>query len=238
MIKKNVLDVSLVKRNYFNQGYNEPMKILHGRNMDFLNFVVKKFNLNFQDKKILDVGAGSGDMARLFISSFNPKEYTALDFDNFLIFKKNIKFVKSNLNQLSEINNFLNNYKSYFDCILLFDIIEHIVYFDYFLSNIHKLLKPNGCVIIGLPLDINLSSRVKMLFKNNIFSPFNGVHGHINLFSYKDISRLRNLKSLKLVISKKCGLGYGLYDEKYHLNLLADLFNGLCSRIYLFYKKV
>lgn len=223
------------KKNYFNQGHNEKMKELHELNIDFLKDNKKYFP---KVSSVLDIGSGSGDMAKLFIKEFNPKHYLALDFDNFLIKQKKIKFYKCNLNNLYEINNFITKFNKKFDCILLFDVLEHIMYFDYLLRNIHKLLKKNGVIIIGLPLDINLSTKLKLLVKNNVFRPFSSVHGHIHLFSYKDVKdNMFDIKNLKLLSTKKCGLGYGLYDKKLHLDFFANISSVLCSRLYLLYKK-
>ena len=127
---------------------------------------------------------------------------------------------------------------SQFDVIFAFDILEHLVYFSWLLKNIHLMLKENGIVVIGLPIDINLSTKVKLLASRNIFNPFRSVHGHINLFSYSEVKHeLQTVHGLNLLGIRRLGLGYGLYDKKFKLNLLANVFPSLCSRVYLVYQK-
>jgi 2-polyprenyl-3-methyl-5-hydroxy-6-metoxy-1,4-benzoquinol methylase len=222
----------------FNQGLHQEMRVLHEINMDYIKKCVGEMGINLQNSTVLDIGCGSGNMANLLLKEYLLKEYYAVDYDDVIIYKnEKISMVRLNLNILQEIEKFINTNINRFDVIFLFDVVEHIVYFKYLLLNLNKLLKENGHIIIALPLDINISTKIKLFIKGNLFNPFIGVHGHINLFSYKEIEKeFQQIDKLKL-INIRTGLGYGLYDKKWHLDFLAKYFKSFTSRVYLLYKK-
>lgn len=222
-----------------NRGDKPAMEELHRLNMEFIEHTKKRIGLTYDGKAVLDLGIGSGHMAHLFLQRFHNVSYTGVDFDNFVKEAINFEFVQANLNNFPDIQKLVFESTSRFDVIFAFDILEHLVYFSWLLNNMHVMLKENGVVIIGLPIDINLSTKVKLLFSGNVFNPFRSIHGHINLFSYSEVTHeLQAVQGLNLLGIRRLGLGYGLYDKKFKLNRLADVFPSCCSRVYLVYQKV
>lgn len=235
-----MIALSEKNHNYFNQGHNSGMLALHNLNINFISQCDEQFKLNLKNNivNVLDVGCGSGGMASKFIELFIPKSYTCVDFDNFLKpTKERVLFEKVNLNNLSNLDTFIDNNINKYDVIFLFDVLEHVIYFNYIMENINKLLKKDGVVFVGLPVDINFSTKIKMLLFKNIFNPFKSLHGHINLFSFNEIkNEMSNVNSLSLIKLEKTGLGYGMYD-KLGFGFLANIFECLVSRVYLLYIK-
>jgi 2-polyprenyl-3-methyl-5-hydroxy-6-metoxy-1,4-benzoquinol methylase len=227
-----------LKHANLNRGDEPRMEELHLLNMDFIEHTKKSIGLTYDGKAVLDIGIGSGHMARLFLKKFYNISYTGVDFDNFVNEKINYDFIQANLNNFSDVEKLIFKNTLRFDVVFAFDILEHLVYFKWLLDNIHIVLKENGIVVVGLPIDINLSTKVKLLAGRNVFNPFRSIHGHINLFSYSEVvHELQAVRGLNLLGIRRLGLGYGLYDKKFKLNLLANAFPFLCSRVYLVYQK-
>lgn len=216
-------------------GISNKMKVLNDLNLEYIDKIKNEYDLNFSGAKVLDIGIGGGYFARKFIKLNNRTQYTGIDIENYLqkdIIKR-INFVKVDLNHLTDINSFIKRQIKY-DYIFIFDVLEHLIYFHYILQNIYKILSPKGRLIISVPIDINLSTKIKMILNDSAFSnPFLGPHGHINLFSFRQLEvGLRSIKTLEITDIKRCGLGYGLYDKSLHLNILANFSPILCGRAY------
>lgn len=216
-------------------GISDKMKILNDLNLEYINKTQIKYGLDFTDAKILDIGIGGGYFAQKFIKLNKKVRYTGIDIENYL--QKNIikrvDFVKVDLNHLTDINSFIKRQTKY-DYIFIFDVLEHLIYFHYILQNIHKIISPKGRLIISVPIDINLSTKIKMVFNDSAFSnPFFGPYGHINLFSFRQLEAgLKSIKTLEMIDIRRCGLGYGLYDKSLHLNIIANVSPMLCGRVY------
>lgn len=216
-------------------GISDRMRILNDLNLEYITKIQIKHNLAFSDAKILDIGVGGGYFAEKFIRINNKVEYTGVDIENYLHkdIKKRVKFFKADLNHLADINTLLKCNKKY-NYIFIFDVLEHLIYFHFVLENIHKILSQKGRLIISVPIDINLSTKIKMILMDNAFSnPFLGPYGHINLFSFRQLETgLKSIKTLEVIDTRRCGLGYGLYDKPLHLNILANISPMLCGRVY------
>lgn len=223
-----------------NNGLTKEMRILNDLNFDYINKIQAKYQRDFSEAKVLDVGIGGGFLAKKIIKSDKTVEYTGIDIDNYLDkdVRGQVRLIRADLNHLPDVQELISSKKGY-DYIFMFDVLEHIILFNYLLENIYRILNENGLLIIALPIDINLSTRVKMLLIDSPFTdPFGSVYGHINLFSIRQFqSGFSKIKHLKIVDIKKCGLGYGLFDRRYHLDLIANVIPSLTSRIYVCLQK-
>lgn len=154
-------------------------------------WVKEKFNL--KNKKILDLGCGSGYGSKIL--SKNEKLIIGADYSkhsiNYAKKKYNsekIFFVTLDACSKKEIEKKLK--KSYFDLIISFDVIEHLEkYFD-FLENITYLIKKEGVVIIGCP------NRLQRFNWNREWEPH-----HIQEFTPYQLKKLLGFyfKDVKLV---------------------------------------
>ena len=132
-------------------------------------------------------------------------------FNDFKILK-NTRFHFSDQKKLKKDNYFYinleikNNVKKKFDNIIIFNVLEHVYYFDNAINELKKLLKKGGKIYISTPfifryhqapmdyfrftLDfydkISKNHKIKILYKNSLgFGPFSGAYSVIhNLLRY------------------------------------------------------
>jgi len=121
-----------------------------------------------------------------------------------------------------------------FDFIVAGEIIEHIYDTDYFLSEIMRILKPGGKILISTPNIASLGKRLFLLLgKNPIIelSPNEpDSSGHIRYFTFKS---LRNLlkKNKFLVIDSKSDVVNFSKNGKVKSRFLANIFPKLGTSI-------
>lgn len=147
--------------------------------------------------KVLDLGCGDGSWTKKVAQKIGTKNITGVD-----ICRGNpcgcppATFVHSNLNNKFPFPN------NSFDVISANQIIEHIDNTDLFLSEIKRVLKPNGYAIISTE---NLSSwhnifalvmgwQPPSIDHHHPFShitvPIQPMHGHVKAFSYFGLIKL------------------------------------------------
>ena len=86
----------------------------------------------------------------------------------------------------------------FFDVVVCGDIIEHVLNVDLFLSNIYRILKPGGLVLISTPNIASIGRRLMLLFGKNPYievsqkAEVNGFPpvGHVRYFTVGSLSRL------------------------------------------------
>lgn len=93
-----------------------------------------------------------------------------------------------------ETEELLPAYNNFFDVIIAGDIIEHIFDTDMFLSNIYKLLKPSGSLLLTTPNIASLGRRIMLLRGSNPFIEFSTQLptpsfnvGHIRYYTQKNL---------------------------------------------------
>ena len=120
-----------------------------------------------ENKKILDVGCGSGFIASEMTKRYNldRKNFYLIDIDNYLIFPENkgMNFFSSDIS-FSKLP-FANDS---FDIVLSSQVIEHLENPFNYLREIERVLKPGGYFILSLPNGWNIFSRFLFLFKGKI----------------------------------------------------------------------
>lgn len=103
---------------------------------------------NYVSGNVLEVGCGEG--RGLEVLSSLCSAYTALDKNKALLDDlsqkyPNFTFLETNVPPFSGIGS------NVFDCVIAFQVIEHIPNDDLFVKEIHRVLKPGGIVIITTP---------------------------------------------------------------------------------------
>jgi ribosomal protein L11 methyltransferase len=131
----------------------------------------KMENISFSDKKVLDIGSGSGILtvaARLL----GAKEVCAVDNDYLAINSTNSNF-QLNFGNLKNLNTYLGSFNEVilknklkqFDfvlCNILAEVIKEMI------PNIYKSLKNNGEVIFSGILNSQKDEIIKILIQNNL----------------------------------------------------------------------
>ena len=135
----------------------------------------------------LDVGAGSGRLARLFQERFHTVTSTC-DYTDQLMKLAGQKVDIVNLN--GEPFPYPD---ASFDLITATEVVEHLERYREVLRDLYRILKPGGLCILTTPNILNLNSRLRFLWFGywNLFGPLPVKHGalystggHINPVSY------------------------------------------------------
>jgi len=146
---------------------NGPFKLLHEINPIRLEYLLEqiRFHYNLLDNKkikgikILDVGCGGGvlsiPLARL------GANVTAIDLGKENIEAAQDKAFKEKLHidfVCTEVEQFALKHMEEFDIVLCFEVLEHVQDPELFISNLAKLVKKRGLVILST-INRNLKSR-------------------------------------------------------------------------------
>jgi len=113
---------------------------------------LKKLNINLENKKILDIGAGDGNNYLALREKFNitSDQYYAIEIDKKSINILKRRGVKHIINRFFN-SSILNELKTKFNIILATEVLEHQINPKDFLDTAFKLLRDNGIMIITVP---------------------------------------------------------------------------------------
>jgi len=104
------------------------------------------------DAIVLDIGCGDGQKSSLFKKKIGCKKIVGIDGVSKRLKAARKRGIEVKLTNLEKKWPLFNNY---FDVIISNQVIEHIVDLDLFISEIYRVLKPNGYCVISTE---NLSS--------------------------------------------------------------------------------
>lgn len=101
----------------------------------------------FKNKKVLDAGCGSGAFAHWITENYGS-EVTGVDLSPYAIAEANRKYKgKFIVGDISELP-----FKARtFDTVLLYDVLEHVIYPHNVFAELRRVLKKNGHIIIVSP---------------------------------------------------------------------------------------
>jgi len=203
VIKKS--DKSLYNKDYFIERYER--RWLKGYKPFFHNFWIRYLKKIKSKGKLLDIGCGEG-----FFLYWAEKywEIYGVDISEYAISKAKKRLKSSNLT-VYDINDGLDFYKdSYFDIITVFDVLAHLENPDFLLSEISRIIKNEGILIISTP---NLSS-ISIGWKKENWCGFRD-KTHKPLLSNEEWFHLIRKKQFNII---KCFYG-GLWDSPYFKNI-------------------
>jgi 2-polyprenyl-3-methyl-5-hydroxy-6-metoxy-1,4-benzoquinol methylase len=174
-----------------------------------------------EEKKVLDVGAGTGD----FLNSCKKSNWEIFGVEPSLdaikiAAKKNV-FLKQNVSEF---------HQKKFDVITLWHVLEHIENLTEYIASIKKLLKENGTLVVAVP---NYKSYDAKFYKEH-WAAFD-VPRHLWHFSQNSISKLFSQVSMRVVktLPMKFDAYYvALLSEKYKsgtMNPFKSLLRGFQS---------
>jgi len=171
-------------------------------------------NLNLQkDDIVLDAGCGNGSLS-LSISEKCKKIY-AVDLartafkENSRKPPKNLVFKKMNIEELK----FRNESFSKIVCV---ETIEHVLNPDKVLQEFHRVLKPQGILVISYPfLNQTIVGRFELTFRIRKYFP---ISEHLNEWKYKEAINHFTTNGFELLHSEGIVLDVGLLGRLRTLN--------------------
>ncbi|MGK2907971.1 MAG: methyltransferase domain-containing protein [Desulfuromonadales bacterium] len=133
---------------------------------------------------ILSLGSGSG--ADLWFLA-NENEIHALDSSSSAIAEANAHGLKG---QLADLEQALPFEDAVFDIVVCKDLIEHLIAPDKLMSEIHRVLKSSGRLVLSVPNHFYLPFRLRILFGGNLIWR-SLVHDHSRHFDEWDYMHIR-----------------------------------------------
>ena len=176
--------------------------------------------------RLLDIGCGDGSFGSLVLSTGKYKEVYGIDISEDALkgsVKKGLIVNKVDLNKDE-----LPFRDSYFDTITCLDVIEHVVDPYGLLSQVYRVLKPNGILIISTPniqwvyhiINLLLGRAPKTSF--SISREYDG--GHLHYFTYSEMKSILHQSSFKVTNEGGIYLTKWRFITRY-LKFFGEFFN-------------
>ena len=166
---------------------------------------IEKFMKNIRGEKILDLGSGRGIFNEIF-RKIGFKKIVAVDFNEELL-QMNDADQKKVLN-LEERLPFLNNY---FDCCFAAEIIEHLRKREQFLSEIHRVLKWGGYLVLTTPNKNSLIAKfdriIGRFIVNGVWNGHDYHHKHV--YGFDEIKKAIRKAGFNIIKLETFYLFYG-----------------------------
>jgi ubiquinone/menaquinone biosynthesis C-methylase UbiE len=198
------------KNEHFAGKYFEEIDKISEENNYFtpvLKEVLQKIDI--KNSKVLDVGCGTGLFLRPLILAGCSQLYGVDGPQNFT--KRAIKRGYRGVKIVSDLNvSNLPSSDESFDLVICKDVFEHLVNPTHTLTEIRRVLKTGGLLLLHVPNHFPLIGRLKFLFTNNIdtFHFFKKesrwTFPHIRFFEHYDSLQVLALNNFSLV----CDLSY------------------------------
>ena len=166
------------KKSLFDKVYQAVKKITLKRKLKLIN------SFNTKSKKVLDVGAGTGDFLK--VCKMNSWEIFGSEPDSGA---RNIA-AKKGVNLEKDLSKFQNQQ---FDVITLWHVLEHVENLQEYITTLKSLLTENGRLIIAVP---NFKSYDAIMYKE-FWAAFD-VPRHLWHFSKTSISKLFSYENMKV----------------------------------------
>lgn len=158
-------------------------------------FAMKKSDMDFKNKKVLDIGFGSGLMMFNFDNSCElyGTEFSdyGIEMCNEIAKKKKYSHHEFITPEESEI---LPYEDSSFDVIIASHVVEHVEQDKLFLSEMYRCLKKDGMMFIICPID-NLDSD-DLLSEDHLINPLYLEKKHWHVRNYNEVSFLDRFSHL------------------------------------------
>ena len=129
---------------------------------------VVKQRLKHDVPRCLDIGAGSGDLLALLRLSWPNMQAEACDYHIERFALNDVPITQIDLNTQP-----LPYPDASFDLVTCSEVLEHVENYRSVLREIHRVLKPNGLMVVTTPNVLNMKSRLRYLVSGfaNLFGP-------------------------------------------------------------------
>lgn len=136
---------------------------------DYLVGVFSKYIIN-TNGRLLDIGAGKGNLLSSFHDKYNEIEYYAVEPSNSFHKLKEKKFIKEKYNIFFSRETFNN---LFFDYITLIEVLEHVPNPKTFLLEIKKIMNKDSMLLIEVPNFKNNKSDLLTIDHLSLFHEYN-----------------------------------------------------------------
>ncbi len=158
---------------------------------------------------VLDLGCGDGSLVKPLV---NDHDVLGLDINADAIREAYALGVHAVKGSIENVFPFQDHSC---DVVLALDILEHAVDMDFIFSEIKRVLKPDGSIIISLPNHFDLRTRLEILFGKGIIK-----------WSQRDYEKqswkYAHLRFLTLPECKKMLQEFGLYADMWQFNFMSQ----------------
>ncbi len=188
---------------YYNEFYAEIAELdAKGNDFSKIQTILPELSGN---ETFLDIGSGYGTVTeelikrgfKVYAVETNKKAIDILRERGFIVYERDITKPLS-INEK-------------FDVVLLLDVLEHVFDPLFLLNEAKSVTKPEGYIIITVPLYFDILDRLKILFTGSVISMDNLVYGekiykkfrsynydHIRFFRPKEVLEMGELLGLKV----------------------------------------
>lgn len=151
-------------------------------------FLKSSFKRKKQKLKILEIGAGNGELIDILLNNFDDYIETIVVIEPQPLELKNNKivYVQGILDDDTS-KEFIDS----FDMVLAFEVLEHILYPNNFLSLINSVLIKNGLFVLSTPNGWSIETQLQNVKSRNIG------FDHVRLFNPNAIKHLASKNSFK-----------------------------------------
>ncbi len=161
---------------------------------------ILKISNKLDFKKVIDIGAGDGNVLELLSKSGFAESYTAAEISDSAIDQMKLKKIKG-LEQIVQFDGYILPFEDKcFDLAICSHVIEHVEYPRKLLNEIKRISKYQ---LLEVPIDFSFSVDKK-------FDHFNA-YGHINIYTPALFNFLLYSVGFKIKNKK-----YSLYSKKVH----------------------
>jgi len=197
------------------KGFEEGKKQLkyHSKNPIY-NYLVNGFNTSVKncftsiDKfgkpdKILEIGVGEGQITEICLSIFANAQYTAADIASGIleVAKKKLIEHKHKISfEIQDIKNMPYENNS-FDLIICCEVLEHVPEPQKGLTEIFRVLKPNGFAVVSVPREPIW--RVLNMVRGYYWSNLGNTPGHVNHWSVTSFQKFVQEQDFEIIELKK-----------------------------------
>ena len=170
--------------------------------------------LESTDGSLLDVGCGRGIMLEYFAS--HGFDVTGID-----ISPESVRIAEKMGYNAAVVDLEADEIKGQFDIILCLEVLQQVYDPVSILKKLTDALTDNGELIVSLPNEFHIVSRLKLLLGNSHLGHFD--HSHVRLFSLSRHRELFGDAGLRIIKSKHVSIVPPSYD------ILSNLFNPLLN---------
>ncbi|MDT7889012.1 MAG: methyltransferase domain-containing protein [Desulfurococcales archaeon] len=206
----------------------------------------------YKERKTSRCGRGTGDFTAEIVNILGVKEAVIVDINESALKQASSKGFKSyKVDVAREPLPFPNNY---FDVVVMVEVVEHLYDPDYAISEVRRVLKPGGFIVISTPNLAWWVNRLVLLlgFQPYFSSPstrFNvgkllkspyerpGAPGHIRLFTFKAFKEFIELHGFRIITMKGSA---GDHRSRYYtfIDSILSLIPSLAAEIIVIARKV